>query len=51
MNSDMQDVSIKELDMKKAFSDPIDEKQEDFFDKKQRELWKLDERLRRRTKG
>lgn len=50
MNNDMQDIPIVEGDMGEGFKDPIDE-EEDFFDKQQRDLWKLEERLRRRMKG
>lgn len=50
MNNDMQDTSIGEGDMEECFNDPIDEREDDFFDKKQRDLWKLEERLRRRGK-
>lgn len=50
MDSNHRDIPIIEDDMGEGFMDPID-KEADFFDKKQRELWKLQERLERHKKG
>ena len=50
MDSNYQDIPFLEDDMGEGFMDPIDE-EENFFDKKQRELWKLEERLRRKQKS
>ena len=46
MDSDLRDIHIVEDDMGEGFTDPIEE-QETFMDKKQRELWKIEEKLRR----
>jgi len=46
MDSDHQDIPIVEGDMGEGFMDPIEE-EENFFDKKQRELWKLEEKLKK----
>lgn len=49
MDSSMRDIPVVEGDMGEGFMDPIEE-EESFLDKKQREQWKIDERLRRRQK-
>ena len=49
MDSQHRDIPIMEDDMGEGFMDPIDEK-ENFADKQQRELWKREERLRRKLK-
>ena len=43
------DIPIVEDDMGEGFRDPI-EAEEDLMDKQQRELWKLEEKLRRHRK-
>ena len=50
MDSNHQDIPITEDDMGEGFMDPIEE-EENFFDKKQREIWKVEERLKRHKKG
>ncbi len=49
MDSSHRDISIVDDDMGEGFMDPIDE-EEDFFDKKQRDQWKILERLKRHQK-
>lgn len=45
MDSSHQDIPITEDDMGEGFMDPIEEL-ENFLDKKQREVWKLEEKLK-----
>lgn len=45
MDSDRRDIPIVEDDMGEGFRDPVEDG-EDFFDKKQRENWKREEKLR-----
>ena len=49
MDSNHRDIPIVEDDMGEGVMDPI-EKEENFKDRLQRELWKIEERLRRKRK-
>jgi len=49
MDSEQRDIPIVEDDQGEGWRDPI-EAEENFKDKLQRDLWKLEERLRRKQR-
>ena len=50
MDSSNRDIEVVEDDMGEGYMDPIEPYEGD-FDREQRQLWKLEEKLRRKQKN